>query len=75
MQGLLRQMHEFIYTFYKFLNTSISHSYVTFFHRSQLFEDRNVQNISNSDFVFGENMVERVLVRSVIAGRCLILEG
>ncbi|XP_057270275.1 ran-binding protein 3-like isoform X2 [Pezoporus wallicus] len=27
----------------------------------QLFEDRNVQNISNSDFVFGENMVERIL--------------
>ncbi|KFQ52601.1 Ran-binding protein 3-like, partial [Nestor notabilis] len=36
---------------------------------SQLFEDRSVQNIHNSDFVFGENMVERVLVRSVIAGR------
>ncbi|XP_010016122.1 PREDICTED: ran-binding protein 3-like, partial [Nestor notabilis] len=28
---------------------------------SQLFEDRSVQNIHNSDFVFGENMVERVL--------------
>ncbi|KAM8985022.1 ran-binding protein 3-like isoform 1-T2 [Ara ararauna] len=28
---------------------------------SQLFEDRSVRNISNSDFVFGENMVERVL--------------
>ncbi|XP_030326282.1 ran-binding protein 3-like isoform X2 [Strigops habroptila] len=28
---------------------------------SQLFEDRSVQNISKSDFVFGENMVERVL--------------
>ncbi|NWH43593.1 RNB3L protein, partial [Fregata magnificens] len=27
--------------------------------RSQLFEDRSVQNSSNSDFVFGENMVER----------------
>ncbi|KAM4640514.1 ran-binding protein 3-like [Amazona ochrocephala] len=39
---------------------------------SQLFEDRSVQNISNSDFVFGENMVERVLVRSVIAGRCFM---
>ncbi|NXD86647.1 RNB3L protein, partial [Halcyon senegalensis] len=32
--------------------------------QSQLFEDRNLQNGSNSDFVFGENMVERVLVRS-----------
>ncbi|XP_052633964.1 ran-binding protein 3-like [Harpia harpyja] len=29
--------------------------------RSQLFEDGSVQNSSNSDFVFGENMVERVL--------------
>ncbi|XP_065716869.1 ran-binding protein 3-like isoform X3 [Patagioenas fasciata] len=29
--------------------------------RSQLLEDRSVQNSSNSDFVFGENMVERVL--------------
>ncbi|KFR04714.1 Ran-binding protein 3-like, partial [Nipponia nippon] len=29
--------------------------------QSQLFEDRNVQNSRNSDFVFGENMVERVL--------------
>ncbi|XP_009327731.1 PREDICTED: ran-binding protein 3-like [Pygoscelis adeliae] len=29
--------------------------------QSQLFEDRSVQNSSNSDFVFGENMVERVL--------------
>ncbi|XP_009579549.1 PREDICTED: ran-binding protein 3-like, partial [Fulmarus glacialis] len=28
---------------------------------SQWFEDRSVQNSSNSDFVFGENMVERVL--------------
>ncbi|XP_049651744.1 ran-binding protein 3-like [Accipiter gentilis] len=28
---------------------------------SQLFEDESVQNSSNSDFVFGENMVERVL--------------
>ncbi|KAM6391481.1 ran-binding protein 3-like [Rhynochetos jubatus] len=28
---------------------------------NQLFEDRNVQNCSSSDFVFGENMVERVL--------------
>nr|XP_009942041.1 PREDICTED: ran-binding protein 3-like [Opisthocomus hoazin] len=29
--------------------------------QSQWFEDRIVQNSSNSDFVFGENMVERVL--------------
>lgn len=29
--------------------------------QSQLFEDRSVQTSSNSDFVFGENMVERVL--------------
>ncbi|XP_010076725.1 PREDICTED: ran-binding protein 3-like, partial [Pterocles gutturalis] len=29
--------------------------------RSQLFKDRSVQNSSNSDFVFGENMIERVL--------------
>ncbi|XP_075383473.1 ran-binding protein 3-like isoform X2 [Mycteria americana] len=29
--------------------------------QSQLVEDRSVQNSSNSDFVFGENMVERVL--------------
>ncbi|KFO07711.1 Ran-binding protein 3-like, partial [Balearica regulorum gibbericeps] len=40
--------------------------------RSQLFEDRSVQKSSNSDFVFGENMVERVLVRSVNAGRLFI---
>ncbi|KFV52456.1 Ran-binding protein 3-like, partial [Gavia stellata] len=39
---------------------------------SQLFEDRSVQNSSNSDFVFGENMVERVLVRYVNAGRLFI---
>ncbi|KFU98707.1 Ran-binding protein 3-like, partial [Tauraco erythrolophus] len=38
----------------------------------QLFEDRSVQNSSNSDFVFGENMVERVLVRYVNAGRLFI---
>ncbi|NXL63335.1 RNB3L protein, partial [Chordeiles acutipennis] len=37
--------------------------------QSQLFEDRSVQTSSNSDFVFGENMVERVLVRSVNVGR------
>lgn len=41
-------------------------------HRSQLFEDRTVQNSSNSDFVFGENMVERVLVRSVNAASLFI---
>ncbi|XP_064294060.1 ran-binding protein 3-like isoform X2 [Phalacrocorax carbo] len=29
--------------------------------QSQSFADRSVQNSSNSDFVFGENMVERVL--------------
>ncbi|NWS55196.1 RNB3L protein, partial [Chunga burmeisteri] len=39
---------------------------------NQLFEDRSVQTSSNSDFVFGENMVERVLVRSVNAGRLFI---
>lgn len=37
-----------------------------------MFEDESVQNSSNSDFVFGENMVERVLVRSVNAGRLFI---
>lgn len=41
-------------------------------HRSQLFEERSVQKSSNSDFVFGENMVDRVLVRSVNAGRLII---
>ncbi|NWU56100.1 RNB3L protein, partial [Dromas ardeola] len=40
--------------------------------QSQLLEDRSVQNSSNSDFVFGENMVERVLVRSVNAGSLFI---
>ncbi|NXN20571.1 RNB3L protein, partial [Nycticryphes semicollaris] len=40
--------------------------------QSQLFEGRSVQNSSNSDFVFGENMVERVLVRSVNAGSLFI---
>ncbi|NWR63834.1 RNB3L protein, partial [Bucorvus abyssinicus] len=40
--------------------------------QSQLFDDRHVQNSSNSDFVFGENMVDRVLVRSVNAGRLII---
>ncbi|NXT56914.1 RNB3L protein, partial [Pluvianellus socialis] len=29
--------------------------------QSEPFEDRSIQNRSNSDFVFGENMVERVL--------------
>ncbi|NXV44234.1 RNB3L protein, partial [Uria aalge] len=38
----------------------------------QSLEDRSVQNSSNSDFVFGENMVERVLVRSVNAGSLCI---
>ncbi|NXN50132.1 RNB3L protein, partial [Rynchops niger] len=38
----------------------------------QSLEDRSVQNSSNSDFVFGENMVERVLVRSVNAGSLFI---
>ncbi|TRZ13185.1 hypothetical protein HGM15179_013928 [Zosterops borbonicus] len=32
--------------------------------QSQLLKERSVQNISNCDFVFGENMVERVLVGS-----------
>lgn len=41
-------------------------------HRSQLLKERSVQNSSNSDFVFGENMVERVLVRSAHAGRLVI---
>ncbi|NXE06444.1 RNB3L protein, partial [Lophotis ruficrista] len=36
------------------------------------FEDRRAQNSSNSDFVFGENMIERVLVRSVNAGNFFI---
>ncbi|KFP40124.1 Ran-binding protein 3-like, partial [Chlamydotis macqueenii] len=36
------------------------------------FEDRRAQNSSNSDFVFGENMIERVLVRSVNAGKFFI---
>ncbi|KFP60141.1 Ran-binding protein 3-like, partial [Cariama cristata] len=39
---------------------------------NRLFEDTSVQTSSNSDFVFGENMVERVLVRSVNAGRLFI---
>ncbi|XP_074425792.1 ran-binding protein 3-like isoform X5 [Larus michahellis] len=38
----------------------------------QSLEDRSVQNSTNSDFVFGENMVERVLVRSVNAGSLFI---
>ncbi|NXX21333.1 RNB3L protein, partial [Podargus strigoides] len=36
--------------------------------QSQLFEDRSVQTSGNSDFVFGKNMVERVLVRSTPQG-------
>ncbi|NWY56466.1 RNB3L protein, partial [Chionis minor] len=40
--------------------------------QSQPFEDRSVQNRSNSDFVFGENMVERVLARSVNADSLFI---
>ncbi|KAM6289857.1 ran-binding protein 3-like [Aegotheles albertisi] len=40
--------------------------------QSQLFEGRSVQNSSNSDFVFGENMVERVLVRSLNGNRFFI---
>lgn len=39
--------------------------------QSQLLEERSVQS-SNSDFVFGENMVERVLVGSAHAGRLFI---
>lgn len=41
-------------------------------HRSQLFDERNIQKSSNSAFVFGENMVDRVLVRSVNASRLII---
>ncbi|XP_033376563.1 ran-binding protein 3-like isoform X1 [Parus major] len=40
--------------------------------QSQLLKERSVQNSSNSDFVFGENMVERVLVGSAHAGRLFI---
>ncbi|NWW40929.1 RNB3L protein, partial [Panurus biarmicus] len=40
--------------------------------RSQLLKERSVQNSNNSDFVFGENMVERVLVGSVHAGTLFI---
>ncbi|NXN37200.1 RNB3L protein, partial [Rhinoptilus africanus] len=40
--------------------------------QSQLLEDRSVQNSTNSDFVFGENMVERVLVRSVNANSLFV---
>ncbi|NWW46458.1 RNB3L protein, partial [Pedionomus torquatus] len=40
--------------------------------QSQLFEGRSTQNSSNSDFVFGENMVERVLVRCVNASSLFI---
>ncbi|XP_017585714.1 PREDICTED: ran-binding protein 3-like isoform X1 [Corvus brachyrhynchos] len=40
--------------------------------QNQLLKERSVQNSSNSDFVFGENMVERVLVGSAHAGRLFI---
>ncbi|XP_068033630.1 ran-binding protein 3-like isoform X4 [Anomalospiza imberbis] len=40
--------------------------------QSQLQKERSLQNSSNSDFVFGENMVERVLVGSAHAGRLFI---
>ncbi|XP_063279394.1 ran-binding protein 3-like isoform X2 [Prinia subflava] len=40
--------------------------------QSQLLKERSVQTSSNSDFVFGENMVERVLVGSAHAGRLFI---
>ncbi|XP_018776142.2 ran-binding protein 3-like [Serinus canaria] len=40
--------------------------------QGQLLKERSVQNSSNSDFVFGENMVERVLVGSTHAGRLFI---
>ncbi|XP_066195682.1 ran-binding protein 3-like [Sylvia atricapilla] len=40
--------------------------------QSQLLKERGVQNSSNSDFVFGENMVERVLVGSAHASRLFI---
>ncbi|KFW05314.1 Ran-binding protein 3-like, partial [Eurypyga helias] len=39
---------------------------------NELFEDRSVRNSSTPDFVFGENMVERVMVRSVKVGRPFI---
>uniref|UniRef100_A0A8C6YRZ4 Ran-binding protein 3-like n=1 Tax=Nothoprocta perdicaria TaxID=30464 RepID=A0A8C6YRZ4_NOTPE len=39
-----------------------------FSHRSQQVEDKNTVKNSNSDFVFGENMMERVLVRNVNGG-------
>ncbi|NXR74493.1 RNB3L protein, partial [Pycnonotus jocosus] len=38
--------------------------------QSQLLKERSVQNISNSDFVFGENMVERVLAVFLLVSRC-----
>uniref|UniRef100_A0A8C3JSR0 Ran-binding protein 3-like n=1 Tax=Calidris pygmaea TaxID=425635 RepID=A0A8C3JSR0_9CHAR len=41
-------------------------------HRIPSFEGRSVRNSSNSDFVFGENMVERVLVRSINADNLFI---
>lgn len=41
-------------------------------HRSQFLKVASVQNSSNSGFVFGENMFERVLVKSADAGRPFI---
>ncbi|XP_039945888.1 ran-binding protein 3-like [Hirundo rustica] len=40
--------------------------------QSQLLKERSVKNSNNSDFVFGENMVERVLVGSAHTGRLFI---
>ncbi|NXB65017.1 RNB3L protein, partial [Struthidea cinerea] len=38
--------------------------------QSQLLKERSVQNSSNSDFVFGENMVERVLALFLLVSVC-----
>ncbi|NXM48901.1 RNB3L protein, partial [Gymnorhina tibicen] len=38
--------------------------------QSQLLKERSVQNSSNSDFVFGENMVERVLALFLFVSVC-----
>ncbi|NWT91893.1 RNB3L protein, partial [Urocynchramus pylzowi] len=38
--------------------------------QSQLLKERSVQNSSNSDFVFGENMVERVLALFLLVSFC-----
>ncbi|NWS24858.1 RNB3L protein, partial [Polioptila caerulea] len=51
------------------ISTSLSSSQKT---QSKLLKERSVQNSSNSDFVFGENMVERVLVGSAHAGKLFI---